>query len=218
MTKIFHGLLWERILWLTILLSCIANTIGTVTYFTYGFYVEYRHYDISTEFRLKVSPAIKLPTITFCENAPLSFKSMCYKDKDLSGFSCAKQTMFSDKIDPIYSLHIAQHKKFPQCVTFNEFGNLTSNDIGEIYFKNSYYSGYIIAFIHDHNDFIGKDEDMKLYVTNSQENNILLNDKQVISHLPSPYPSNCSSGQFKDNVLTGPYTYNKCHYTCKIHD
>ena len=95
MTKIFHGLLWERILWLTILLSCI----GTVTYFTYGFYIEYRHYDISTEFRLKVSPAIKLPTITFCVNEPLSFKSMCYKGKELSGWPCARQSMFSVKID-----------------------------------------------------------------------------------------------------------------------
>ena len=85
MAKIFHGLLWEKILWLIVLLSCF----GTVFYFTYGFYIEFSAHNIRTEFRLKSLKEVTLPTITLCTNHPLEIHAMCYKNRPLGwGRNC----------------------------------------------------------------------------------------------------------------------------------
>ena len=65
LAKVLYGLLWEKFLWIIVLGSCL----GTVSYFSYGFYTDYVQYDIYTEFRLKSSTKIALPTITICERS-----------------------------------------------------------------------------------------------------------------------------------------------------
>ena len=214
MAKIFHGLLWERALWFIVLLSCL----GTVLYFTHGFYVEYTNYEIRTEFRLKSLKTVTLPTITLCENSPLEIHALCYKDISLwEGGRCTQYNNFSDQIGPLSrSKGFTQHMTFPQCMIFNKFGNLSASRF--ILFMGTLPDTYI--FIHNHDDVIAfrfvNDNRWILEFENLRGHEILFNDKQIISRLPEPFPSHCSSGQYDDNILPGPYTKNKCQHTCLL--
>ena len=71
------------------------------------------------------------------------------------------------------------------------------------------------AYVHDQEDIAvffkpvikyPKDKDLDLEFS----------EKQYLTRLPSPYPSNCSYGQYNGNLLPAPYTEDNCRYTCVL--
>ena len=63
LSKIFTGLMWEKIFWFT----SLFGSLSIIVYFTYGFYVEYNQFDYRTEIRVQTSQNITLPTATICD-------------------------------------------------------------------------------------------------------------------------------------------------------
>ena len=231
LSKLLTGHMWERFLWFSVLFA----SLSIVFFFTYGFYFEYRNYDIRTEFRTKTSQHITLPTITICDapsalsvfddpDTTLSMHNMCYKNLTISGKrECPTRQKLYDAMSQNSYDYITPHKAFPQCVIFNHFGNITSK-VGttELIFGWNF-EKKLNLWIHDEMDLAGDETNLvivKPHLTidfsSSQEHRITFSDKQVIFRLPEPYPSNCSSGQYDDNLLSGNYTLQKCKYTCLL--
>ena len=83
--------------------------------------------------------------------------------------------------------------------------------------------GNVQIFVHDQSDIFGNDQIQMMgngysmiLEPGNKIHSILFSNKKVTPHLPFPYPSDCSSGQYNDNILPGKYTQQKCQYTCML--
>ena len=140
---------------------------------------------------------------------------LCYKNKSLSEYPCNVRNSLYMKILGSRR-YITSHKLFPQCIVFNECGNISSNDVN----TKIYYMGFmkkLLVWFHEANEIPIGDHHMSIEESKQRiDNSITFNDKQEISRLPPPYPSACSSEEEGDNLLPGQYTQSKCRYTCKF--
>ena len=77
-------------------------------------------------------------------------------------------------------------------------------------------------YLHDQEDLSKFDFASGYYLgpgtkyTRHQELEFELDDKTHFTRLPEPYPSNCSHGNYDDNLMPGYYTENKCLHTCLV--
>ena len=233
LSKVLTGYLWEKILWFAVLFACY----GIVIHFTYGFYAEYKRFDMRTEIRLKSSQKITLPSATICEEVPYSIRTLHYKGKLLSEVADEDSAPQFLKIPlykkikqehSYYSKYFIPHQFLSHCVIFNHYANITSNmDAIKIDFWGNSSQKLYISF-QDQNDLIGMQKDFDAWRLDFEkfeikegefktaQHSIIFSSKQIITRLPSPYPSECSYGQYQDNILPGNYTEQKCRYTCYI--
>ena len=136
---------------------------------------------------------------------------MCYKNKTIQGSPCQKPTNLFNKTYPSVQDSIKPHAIFKNCITFNSFGNITSDTI--VFKENSL--RFLYVFVHEKNDLVAEFVQLALDFRKSFHH-IQFSDKMNISRLPTPFPSNCSSGQYNDSIFPGKYTYTKCKHTCSL--
>ena len=217
LSKIFNGVLWEKLLWLAALLACL----GVIFHFTQGFYKEYLRYDIRTEIRMKTSRSLLLPAITICKPDEFIDFVVCYKNKSLvDGSPCSSKNTLIDEVYRHTRSYVTPHKMFPNCVILNHFNNLKAHQYIRIR-PNGYpiMVGFnknvqlVKVYIHDQSDVALMDYE-HFHIKQNYSLYIDFSDKQIFTRLPSPHPSNCSHGQYDDSILPPPYTINKCIYTC----
>ena len=209
-------------MWFLSLLICF----GIICHFSLGFYSEYLSFDIRTEIRVLTSKNISFPAVTLCEAPSPSWDDfgLCYKNMSMSGYPCSREnTLIKQvRIDSFSDLqYITPHELYPKCIVFNKFEKLTTN-------KNRSYSVNftpnvpgLLFQVHDQDDIFLTDYLFTLrahrsFIGYQDEVTVEFSDKKHFSRLPSPYPSNCSHGQYDDNLLPQPYTAQKCEDTCRL--
>ena len=198
LAKIFTGVWWERITWFIALSICI----GVVAHFTLGFYEDYQKHDVRTEIRMHTAGNTSYPAATICGVANLLdlFLPLCYKNITLDDRPCTYKNIFIDQVRPRHLPDITPHPIYPSCIVWNMYGNLSSRGRPHfIYFKPSRVK--ISIFFHSTYDMFNP---MNLYdhlsFDPSQQADIYFSDIQHFTRLPHPHPSNCSEGQYDDNL------------------
>ena len=110
------------------------------------------------------------------------------------------------------------HPDYSHCIIFNYNGNLTGKHA--IYLNGKHPVGLNI-YVHDHDDIgfsLDKyDDPTEALHWSTLGYKLKFSNKKVSSRLPLPYPSNCSHGQYDDNLFPGPYSERKCINSCIMH-
>ena len=212
LSKVFTGNRWEKATWCCILMASLSFVIQQ----SYHFFIIYQMFDIRTEIRVKTSKDITLPAITLCKRDMGDF--ICHKNKTVSSnpqvCHVNDEKVLFDKLR-IKSSYIIPHPDYSPCIIFNHWGNLTRET--EIIFKNEH-PGDFNVYVHGSDD-IGFsldrfDKPTTILFWFHLGYKFIFSNKVVSLRLPSPYPSNCSHGQYDDNLFPGPYSERKCINSC----
>ena len=162
LSKIFGGVLLERIFWFTIVVASLAF----VAYESHGFYMQYKLHDIRTEVRIKPDNNIILPVLTICRSLRIYGKEYngfanevrCYKNRSLytndNGRQCTHPRHSGIPIEK--SAYIQVHPDFPSCASVNLAGGMTTastslHDTIRVIWTEVDRSGYnyLYVYVHD---------------------------------------------------------------------
>ena len=230
LSKIFGGVLYEKIFWFTVLAACLGFFISQ----GYFFFIEYKKYDVRTEVRIKSDTNINLPAVTICRSLNIRNyefsgfvnENRCYKNRsvyDNSKKSC-RIPQNRINIDLKSGKNIQSHPDFPSCVTINPFGNVStaSDAIQDTYriiwreSKGMFGYSYLYLYTHDPDDIPFSSGQLFAGTTLIKDRgtyDVMIHDKRVNYRLKHPFPSNCTDGENR-NIFPGPYTVKKCQDTC----
>ena len=166
---------------------------------------------------MKTAKNISLPTVTICKDSAPLYENLCFKNLTLYGIPCPEENTLMNQFRYTRKLHLIPHTLFPNCVILNHFANMTVDKFSYVVaFKHTVYN--VDAYVHGPND-LPPYHKFGAHVFSAGMNDNLrveFSDKQSITRLPSPHPSNCSRGQYNDNILPPPYTEEKCKISCQV--
>ena len=217
MSKVFTGKLWEKVLWLIVLLASMIF-VGNASL---GFIEQYRAFDTLTDIKIHSVAEVPLPTFSICDTSPGGF--VCYENKTVSASGrCVHPgsrlfptgNRIYDQLHVDNRRHAILHPVYSsRCVVINPYQNLTTATLQKIYMYsiNPLY-GYM--YIHSHNDFTIGVRDKPVAIFKIMNVNIRWSNKQMIWRLPSPYSSKCSNDGENSSIFPKPYTMAKCRNTC----
>ena len=218
LAKVFIGKRWERFVWFAVLLASVVFVLNA----THNFIQQYKAFDILTDIKIKSAAKITLPPVSLCSIDAKGFT--CYGNWTIDGNEhCKRKTsllfptsnyLYTQLYDEFHKYAIL-HPVYPdRCMVINPYGNLTTETLPKIGFRQPDQRAAVNMYIHDHADLTIPIADKPTATFKLMDISIILRNKQIIWRLPKPYTSKCSRGGDNSSIFPGPYSITKCRNTC----